>query len=125
MAYLKDISAVLGVSVSTVSKALKGYSDISEDTRKKVIRAAEELDYSYRGEKNPCAVRRAGGAVAVGAGQLAVAGVEAVGHHHLEAPRAEHGDGGCHLVGADGPGRCGQSHAAAGVEGGWCIHLVG
>ena len=48
MAYLKDISAVLGVSVSTVSKALKGYSDISEDTRKKVIRAAEELDYSYR-----------------------------------------------------------------------------
>ena len=65
MAYLKDISAVLGVSVSTVSKALKGYSDISEDTRKKVIRAAEELDYSYRGEKNPCAVRRAGGAVAV------------------------------------------------------------
>ena len=42
MAYLKDISAVLGVSVSTVSKALKGYSDISEDTRKKVIRAAED-----------------------------------------------------------------------------------
>ena len=48
MAYQKDISAVLGLSVSTVSKALKGYPDISEETKKKVLRTAEELDYKYR-----------------------------------------------------------------------------
>ncbi len=45
MTYLKDISILLGISVSTVSRALNGYSDISEETRQKVIRAAEELDY--------------------------------------------------------------------------------
>ena len=48
MAYQKDISAVLGLSISTVSKALKGYPDISEETKKKVLRTAEELDYKYR-----------------------------------------------------------------------------
>lgn len=50
MAYQKDISAVLGLSVSTVSRALKGYPDISEETRKKVLRTAEELDYNYKRE---------------------------------------------------------------------------
>ena len=47
MAYQKDISAVLGLSVSTVSKALKGYPDISEETKRKVLKTAEELDYKY------------------------------------------------------------------------------
>ena len=47
MAYLKDISAVLGLSVSTVSRALKGYPDISEETRKRVMETAKELDYNY------------------------------------------------------------------------------
>lgn len=45
MAYQKDISAILGLSVSTVSRALKGYPDISEKTRSKVLQTAEELDY--------------------------------------------------------------------------------
>lgn len=45
MAYQKDISAILGVSVSTVSKALKGYSDVSEETRRKVLQTAEAIDY--------------------------------------------------------------------------------
>ena len=45
MAYQKDISAILGLSISTVSRALKGYPDISEETRRKVLRTAEELDY--------------------------------------------------------------------------------
>ena len=44
MAYLKDISAVLGLSISTVSRALKGYPDISEETRRKVKEAASELN---------------------------------------------------------------------------------
>ena len=51
MAYLKDISAILGLSVSTVSKALNGYTEISEETREKVLRAAEEIDYRYRDRK--------------------------------------------------------------------------
>ena len=46
MAYQKDISAVLGLSISAVSKALNGYPDISEETRKKVLQTAEELDYN-------------------------------------------------------------------------------
>ena len=48
MAYLKDISASLGLSVSTVSRALRGYPDISEETREKVLHTAEELDYGYK-----------------------------------------------------------------------------
>ena len=52
MAYLKDISAVLGLSVSTVSRALKGYPDISEETRKRVMETAKEL-YGARWEYWP------------------------------------------------------------------------
>jgi LacI family transcriptional regulator len=43
---IKDIARVAGVSVTTVSRALNGYSDVSEKTRQKVIRVAEELNYS-------------------------------------------------------------------------------
>ena len=51
MAYLKDISAILGLSVSTVSKALNGYPEISEETRRKVLSAAEEIDYRHLDRK--------------------------------------------------------------------------
>jgi LacI family transcriptional regulator/LacI family purine nucleotide synthesis repressor len=44
-ATLKDISRALGVSVSTVSHALNNYSDISEETRLKVIETARNLGY--------------------------------------------------------------------------------
>ena len=49
MAYQKDISAILGLSISTVSKALKGYPDVSEETRRKVLKTAEDIDYRCRG----------------------------------------------------------------------------
>lgn len=42
---IKDISKKLGVSVSTVSKALNGYPDVSEDTRQRILEMARELDY--------------------------------------------------------------------------------
>ena len=45
MANIKDIAAKCGFSISTVSKALNSYSDISEETRHKVIKAAEECGY--------------------------------------------------------------------------------
>jgi LacI family transcriptional regulator len=42
---MKDIAEDLGVSLMTVSKALRGHSDISESTRKRVMKRAQELDY--------------------------------------------------------------------------------
>ena len=45
MATIKDLSLICGVSVSTVSKALNGYQDISEKTRALVIKAANEIGY--------------------------------------------------------------------------------
>lgn len=46
MATIKDIAKVAGVSVTTVSRALNGYSDVNEKTRRKIKSVAEELQYS-------------------------------------------------------------------------------
>lgn len=43
---LKQLSAALNVSVSTVSKALRNSYEISEDTRKKVLETAREMGYN-------------------------------------------------------------------------------
>lgn len=45
MATIKELSLKCGVSISTVSKALNGYQDISETTRQIVIQAANEMGY--------------------------------------------------------------------------------
>ncbi len=42
---LKKISEVLGLSISTISRALKDHPDISEKTKKKVVELAQTLDY--------------------------------------------------------------------------------
>ncbi|WP_340200415.1 LacI family DNA-binding transcriptional regulator [Ascidiimonas sp. W6] len=42
---LKDIAEILGVSVTTVSKALKDYPDISKETKQHVKILAEKLNY--------------------------------------------------------------------------------
>jgi LacI family transcriptional regulator len=42
---LTKISKILGMSKSTVSKALNNYADVSPDTKKKVLDLAEELNY--------------------------------------------------------------------------------
>lgn len=42
---LKDLAAKLGLSVTTVSRALSGYSDVAEATRQRVLQAAEEMGY--------------------------------------------------------------------------------
>lgn len=44
-ATLKKLSDVLGLSISTVSRALKDHPDISEDTKKKVRELADVLEY--------------------------------------------------------------------------------
>lgn len=42
---IKDVAKYCGVSVSTVSRCLNGYTDISEDTVSKVLDAIRKLDY--------------------------------------------------------------------------------
>lgn len=42
---LKDIARDLGVSVVTVSKVLRGNADIGDETRKRVLKRMEELNY--------------------------------------------------------------------------------
>ena len=42
---LKKISQVLGLSISTVSRALKNHPDISEKTKTRVVELANTLDY--------------------------------------------------------------------------------
>lgn len=45
MTTIRDLSLKCGVSVSTVSKALNGYQDISEQTRALVLKHANEMGY--------------------------------------------------------------------------------
>lgn len=45
MPTIRELSLRCGVSVSTVSKALNGYEDISEGTRQKIIDTANEIGY--------------------------------------------------------------------------------
>lgn len=42
---IEELSKRLGISVSTVSKALNGYRDVSQATRERVLQMADELDY--------------------------------------------------------------------------------
>ena len=42
---MKDIARELGVSVVTVSKALRNHDDISEETRQRVLKRMAELNY--------------------------------------------------------------------------------
>ncbi len=42
---LKELSAHLGLSQTTVSRALNGYPEVSEDTRKRVMQAADQFNY--------------------------------------------------------------------------------
>ncbi|HPF88612.1 MAG TPA: LacI family DNA-binding transcriptional regulator [Candidatus Limiplasma sp.] len=42
---IRELSKRCGLSISTVSKALNGYTDISEATREKVIREAKKIGY--------------------------------------------------------------------------------
>ncbi|WP_025720687.1 LacI family DNA-binding transcriptional regulator [Paenibacillus sp. 1-18] len=46
MTTIKDIARVAGVSVTTVSRALNGYDDVNEATRRKIMQVAKDLNYS-------------------------------------------------------------------------------
>ncbi|MFM2481699.1 LacI family DNA-binding transcriptional regulator [Celerinatantimonas sp. YJH-8] len=42
---LKKIAKELGISVTTVSRAINGYSDVAQETRQKVLDAAQKMGY--------------------------------------------------------------------------------
>lgn len=54
---IKKLAEHLGLSKSTVSRALNGYSDVNSGTRDKVLKAAQEMGY----KANPTAKRLASG----------------------------------------------------------------
>lgn len=54
---LKSLAKFLGLSMTTVSRAINGYSDVSEKTRERVIKAAREMNY----QPHPAARRLASG----------------------------------------------------------------
>ena len=43
---IKDFSKKLNLSITTVSRALGGYSDVSEKTRERIIKLAKKYNYS-------------------------------------------------------------------------------
>jgi LacI family transcriptional regulator len=42
---LKDLATELGLSITTVSRALAGYGDVADATRQRVLQAAQEMGY--------------------------------------------------------------------------------
>ena len=45
MVSIKDVARCAGVAISTVSKVLNDYPNVSEETRERVNRAVEELNF--------------------------------------------------------------------------------
>ncbi len=58
MATIFDIAKKAGVSITTVSRALNGYSDVGEKTRARVIAVARELNYYPSAAARSLQVRR-------------------------------------------------------------------
>ncbi|PTM59186.1 LacI family DNA-binding transcriptional regulator [Desmospora activa] len=55
---IKDIAKAAGVSVTTVSRALNGYRDIHPNTRKRVLKIAQELNYRPSGIARSLVMKR-------------------------------------------------------------------
>jgi LacI family transcriptional regulator len=45
MTTIRDVAKHLNISITTVSRALDGYSDVAESTRILVIKTAQEMGY--------------------------------------------------------------------------------
>lgn len=56
---LKELSSILGLSQTTVSRALNGYPEVNEKTRDKVLRAAAQYKYSPNTRAQSLATGRA------------------------------------------------------------------
>jgi LacI family transcriptional regulator len=55
---IRELARLSGVSVGTVSRALNGYPDVSQDTRDRIVRLAEELDYTPQAAARTLVTRR-------------------------------------------------------------------
>ncbi|MBO0778095.1 MAG: LacI family DNA-binding transcriptional regulator [Ktedonobacteraceae bacterium] len=60
MRTIHDVAKAAGVSITTVSRALNGYSDVSESTRRRVMRIAKELGYRPNAAARNLRVKRTG-----------------------------------------------------------------
>ena len=58
MATIKDVARLAGVGVSTASYALNGTGTVSEATRKKILEAAETLNYHPNGSARNLKIRK-------------------------------------------------------------------
>src|SRR3954466_596384 len=57
---LKDLAGELGLSQTTVSRALNGYPEVSQATRQRVLEAARRFDYRPHASARRLATGRAG-----------------------------------------------------------------
>jgi LacI family transcriptional regulator len=55
---IRELARLSGVSVGTVSRALNGYPDVRQDTRERIVRLAEELDYTPQAAARTLVTRR-------------------------------------------------------------------
>jgi LacI family transcriptional regulator, galactose operon repressor len=55
---IRELARRSGVSVGTVSRALNGYADVSPSTRERIVRLAEELDYTPAAAARTLVTRR-------------------------------------------------------------------
>ncbi len=53
MAGIKDVALAAGVSSATVSRALRGMTHVNEQTRQKIVSAAQKVGYEITDEKSP------------------------------------------------------------------------
>lgn len=51
MAGIKEVAEEAGVSTATVSRALRGLHHVNQQTREKIIAAAEKLNYPLNTER--------------------------------------------------------------------------
>ena len=56
---LKELSQVLGLSQTTISRALNGYPEVAEETRRKVLKAAADHNYAPNARAKSLATGRA------------------------------------------------------------------
>lgn len=58
MTNIKDLAKAAGVSITTVSRALNGYSDVSEKTRNRIKKLAEEMSYRPNAQAQSLVLKR-------------------------------------------------------------------
>ncbi len=69
---IKTIASMAGVSVATVSKIINNYTDISEETRQRVLKIMEETGYRPSSSAKTLATKKSNLVGVIFAGKLNV-----------------------------------------------------